>query len=61
MFPESSQHIHAQWSALQRAGAEESEQWTEFSRWAEQNLGERFRELKDELLGGHEGADILGS
>ncbi|MCF5655210.1 amino acid adenylation domain-containing protein [Pseudomonas poae] len=54
MFPESSQHIHAQWSALQRAGAEESEQWTEFSRWAEQNLGERFHELKDELLGGHE-------
>ncbi|KRP58774.1 amino acid adenylation domain-containing protein [Pseudomonas trivialis] len=54
MFPESSRHIHAQWSALQRAGAEEGEQWAEFSRWAEQTLGERFRELKDELLSGHE-------
>ncbi|WP_338486975.1 amino acid adenylation domain-containing protein [Pseudomonas trivialis] len=54
MFSESSRHIHAQWSALQRAGADEGEQWAEFSRWAEQTLGERFRELKDELLSGHE-------
>ncbi|MGZ9706144.1 amino acid adenylation domain-containing protein [Pseudomonas sp. GNP013] len=54
MFPESSRHIHAQWSALRQAGAEEGEQWAEFSRWAEQTLGERFRELKDELLSGHE-------
>ena len=54
MFPEFSQQIHAHWSGLQCLEAAEGEQWTEFSRWAEETLGERFGELKDELLSGHE-------
>nr|WP_314544307.1 non-ribosomal peptide synthetase [uncultured Pseudomonas sp.] len=54
MFPEFSQQIHAHWSELQCLEAAEGEQWTAFSHWAEETLGSRFGELKDELLSGHE-------
>ena len=54
MFPEFSQQIHAHWSELQCFEAAEGEQWTAFSHWAEETLGSRFGELKDELLSGHE-------
>ncbi|AZF37165.1 Pyoverdine sidechain non-ribosomal peptide synthetase PvdD [Pseudomonas sp. R4-39-08] len=54
MFPDFSEQIYAQWSALQCAEAEDGERWAAFSRWAEQTLGERFLELKEELLNGQE-------
>ncbi|AZF42326.1 Non-ribosomal peptide synthetase [Pseudomonas sp. R1-43-08] len=54
MFPDFSEQIYAQWSALQCAEAEDGERWAAFSHWAEQTLGERFLELKEELLNGQE-------
>ncbi|WP_426123573.1 amino acid adenylation domain-containing protein [Pseudomonas sp. PSPC2-3] len=54
MFPEFTAQIHAKWSGQQATVDGDDEQWAGFNQWAGDVLGERFHELKEELLSGHE-------
>ena len=54
MFPEFTAQIHAKWAGQQATVDGDDEQWAGFSQWAGDVLGERFHELKEELLSGQE-------
>ncbi|ONH53354.1 non-ribosomal peptide synthetase [Pseudomonas cedrina subsp. cedrina] len=54
MFPEYAQPIYAAWQDMQAGTVDEEQQWTAFVEWAERSLGEAFRDIQQELLGGNE-------
>ncbi|QDG60834.1 amino acid adenylation domain-containing protein [Pseudomonas sp. NIBRBAC000502773] len=54
MFPASSQQIHAAWQDSQALFSDEVQQWQALGAWAEDALGETFREIKASLLEGDE-------
>ncbi|WP_409300292.1 thioesterase domain-containing protein, partial [Pseudomonas sp. KCJK8993] len=54
MFPEANQQIRQAWAQSQMQFVDEEQQWRHFSDWADQALGQAFREIKEELLRGNE-------
>ncbi|WP_439899662.1 amino acid adenylation domain-containing protein [Pseudomonas reactans] len=54
MFPASSQQIHTAWLDSQAYFSDEAQQWQALGAWAEEALGETFREIKASLLEGDE-------
>ncbi|WP_301294624.1 amino acid adenylation domain-containing protein [Pseudomonas sp. S3E17] len=54
MFPASSQQIHGAWQDSQALFSDEVQQWQALGAWAEDALGETFREIKASLLEGDE-------
>ncbi|MGE7955442.1 non-ribosomal peptide synthase/polyketide synthase [Pseudomonas sp. NPDC089530] len=56
MFAGFAEAIRESWLACQAESTDEAEQWNRFCAWAEQTLGEAFREIREELLRGNEAA-----
>ncbi|WP_422889303.1 non-ribosomal peptide synthase/polyketide synthase [Pseudomonas chlororaphis] len=54
MFGAFAEPIRQSWLDCQAGSADEAEQWSRFCAWAEQTLGDAFREIKEELLRGNE-------
>ncbi|WP_426109355.1 amino acid adenylation domain-containing protein [Pseudomonas sp. TWR1-1-4] len=54
MFPASSQQIRTAWLDSQAFFSDEAQQWQALGAWAEEALGETFREIKASLLEGDE-------
>nr|WP_123476665.1 non-ribosomal peptide synthetase [Pseudomonas canadensis] len=54
MFPASSQQIHTAWLDSQAFFSDQAQQWQALGAWAEEALGETFREIKASLLEGDE-------
>ncbi|WP_051556746.1 non-ribosomal peptide synthetase [Pseudomonas sp. CHM02] len=54
MFPASSQQIHSAWLDSQVLSSDEGQQWQALGAWADDALGETFREIKATLLEGDE-------
>ncbi|MCF5311559.1 alpha/beta fold hydrolase, partial [Pseudomonas lurida] len=54
MFPASSQRIRTAWLDSQAFFSDEAQQWQALGAWAEEALGETFREIKASLLEGDE-------
>ncbi len=54
LFPASSEQIHCAWLESQARSSDEGLQWQALGAWAEDALGETFREIKATLLEGDE-------